>query len=339
MTDTPPPPPPDATPPATIPLAAAPPSPQAPLDPSAWFERDAAAELPLLDVIVDQDCNVQCDYCTITPAMRREQLGTEDVVQALARGRAEGLRAVSFGGGEPTIRRDLLKLVRRARRLGYERVKIQSNGLMYAYEDFTRRLLDAGADLFHVSVMGRDRAMYRSIMGQGRYFDMVAQGVGHLVEAGADVVADVIMKADTYERLPDTIGTFADLGVQRFVLWLVSLTDRNAAHPESLVPVRRMRPFIYRAFELGRRRGISVLSRHIPPCQLPDYPAHLRDVVAERVLIVTPGATFWLRESAISANTFTPRCEACALRPRCAGVRRDYLARYGDEELVPFQAP
>ncbi len=306
-------------------------------DLAAWFERDAAAELPLLDVIIDQDCNVQCDYCTITPAMRREHLSTEAVTEALVRGRAEGLRAVSFGGGEPTIRRDLLKLVRRARRLGYERVKIQSNGLMYAYADFTRRLLDAGADLFHVSVMGRDRAMYRSIMGEARTFDMVAQGVGHLVEAGADVVADVIMKADTYARLPDTIGTFADLGVERFVLWLVSLTDRNAAHPESLVPVRTMRPFIYRAFELGRRRGISVLSRHIPPCQLPDYPEHLRDVVAERVLIVTPGSTFWLRESAISANAFPDRCDGCALRARCWGVRRDYLERYGDEELVPFR--
>ncbi|MFH1531580.1 MAG: radical SAM protein [Pseudomonadota bacterium] len=292
----------------------------------------------LLDLILGFACNVECDYCTMTREMRSRNLTTAEVVDALQRGAGDGLRAVSFGGGEPTIRKDLVSLVARARDLGYERIKIQSNGLMYAYPDFVDRLLRAGANQFNVSVMGRDRAMYRSIMGQERHFDLVVEGIGQLVRRDAPIVADVIMKRDTWERLPDTIGCFADLGVEHFVLWLVSLTDRNADHPESLVPVSTMRPGIYGAFELARRRGIEVLSRHIPRCMLPEYPGHLWDVRQDDVLVVTPGSTFWLKDSRITANTFVETCDGCAARGTCLGVRRDYLDRYGDGEVEPLAA-
>jgi hypothetical protein len=37
-------------------------------------------------VILGYDCNLACDYCTITPAMRRRSLTGAQVVAALRRG-------------------------------------------------------------------------------------------------------------------------------------------------------------------------------------------------------------------------------------------------------------
>ena len=301
----------------------------------------AAPEAPggFLDVIMGHACNVECDYCTITREMRRDSLSTTDIARHLHRGRSDGLDVVSFGGGEPTIRRDLVPLVRLARELGYRTIKIQSNGLMYAYEDFALSLLDAGANQFNISVMGRDREMYRGIMDRPDAFDLVVAGLGHLVRSDARVVADVIMKRDTITRLADTVSCFADLGVEHFVLWLVSLTDRNAANVDSLVPISEMRPYVYEAFEVGRRRSIRVVSRHIPPCMLRDRTDHVWNVNLDRFLIVTPGGTFWLSESRITANTFVAACEGCGARGRCMGVRRDYLDRFGAGEVRPFAGP
>jgi MoaA/NifB/PqqE/SkfB family radical SAM enzyme len=290
----------------------------------------------LLDLIMGFACNVECDYCTMTRSMRTQNLSKGEIADAIRDGAEKGLKAVSFGGGEPTIRKDLVSLVALARDAGFERIKIQSNGLMYAYPDFVDRLMEAGANQFNISIMGRDRAMYHSIMGAERHFDLVVEGIGNLVRRDALVIADVIMKSDTWEKLPDTIGTFADFGVEHFVLWLVSLTDRNKDNLESLVPVSTMRPGIYETFETGRRRGIEVFSRHIPACMLPDYPDHIWNVRQDHILIVTPGSTFWLKDSRITANTFVEGCEGCAARETCLGVRRDYLERYGDGEVEPI---
>jgi len=292
----------------------------------------------VIDIILGYECNVQCDYCTVTPQMRQSRaMTTARVVAALEQGRTAGLKEAAFGGGEPTIRKDLVKLVRLASAMGYETVKISSNGLMYAYPEFVDSLLKAGANQLNLAIMGWSRAFYQRIMGRAEYFDLVVKGVGHLVERSALVVADVIMKNDTYRDLETTVEFWAELGVERFVFWLMSLTDRAADLKESLVPVSEMRPYMNAAFEVGRRRGIPVFSRHIPRCMLPGYHDHVWDVRADKVLIVTPESTFWLSESRITANTRVEKCTRCVVREECTGVRRDYLENVGDHEVAPIE--
>jgi len=87
----------------------------------------------LVDVMIGYACNVQCDYCSITDEMRKENMATAPVMAALAEARRRGATRVAFGGGEPTIRRSLLPLVRWCRDRGYRSIKIPSNGLMYSY--------------------------------------------------------------------------------------------------------------------------------------------------------------------------------------------------------------
>lgn len=293
----------------------------------------------MIDLILSYKCNVQCDYCTITEEMRRKPgLTTAQAVNALEKGRAAGCTQASFGGGEPTIRKDLVKLVRVASAMGYERIKISSNGLRYAYPEYVDSLLKAGANQFNISIMGWNRSMYERIMGRGEFFDLVVKGVGHLVERDAVIVADVIMKNDTYRELETTVELWAELGVEQFVLWLMSLTDRAAGMKESLVPVSIMRPFMNAAFEVGRRRGIQVFSRHIPRCMLPGYHDHVWDVRADKVFIVTPESEFWLAESRITANTHVEQCSRCVLKEECMGVRKDYLENIGSHEVVPIES-
>lgn len=289
----------------------------------------------MIDIIMGYQCNVQCDYCTISKEMRGKNLTTAQIASALEKGAEAGLKKAAFGGGEPTMRKDLVKLTKLARTMGYTTIKISSNGLMYAYPDFVERLLDAGATQFNLALMGWNGAMYDRIMGQSRHFDLVQDGVSNLVARDALVVGDIIMKKDTYTELPQSVEFWAELGIERFVFWLMSLTDRVAHETDQLVPVTTMQPHIFEAFEVGRRRGIPVHSRHIPLCMLPGYADHVWDVRSDRILIVTPDSTFWLSESRITANTFVEQCDGCRLRPRCMGIRKDYLDNVGDHEVQP----
>src|SRR5690349_14564718 len=107
--------------------------------------------------------------------MRRRNLSAAAVAAALAKGRALGYDAVSFTGGEPTIRRDLLPLLRHAKALGYGDVKVQSNGLLFAEPANVERLLDAGVTRFHVSIHTHDPEAYDALVRrEGTYPAMVA---------------------------------------------------------------------------------------------------------------------------------------------------------------------
>ncbi|HOU54784.1 MAG TPA: radical SAM protein [Myxococcota bacterium] len=292
----------------------------------------------MVDLILGYECNVQCDYCSITPEMRRHNLSTAEVIQELAHARSLGIRKAAFGGGEPTIRKDFLALARLARDRGFEELKVSSNGLLYSYREFARRTVEAGVTRFHVSVMAHCPDLYASILGRPDGLRLVEEGVRNLVDLGHVPVADLIIKNDTYRHLGDIVEYWAGRGIDTFALWLVSLSDRTAAFPDALPRVREMRDHIVEAFERGRRLGVTVYSRHIPRCFLKGYEEFCRDLRQDRVLVVTPGSRFFLWESAISPNAHVPACERCRLaRDVCPGVRRDYLARHGDDEVDPFE--
>jgi len=290
--------------------------------------------MALLDVILGYDCNLWCDYCTITAEMRRRALPTAKVLAELRRGRALGYDAVSFTGGEPTIRKDLLGLVRKARELGYEDRKVQSNGLVYAQPPNVERAVEAGVNRFHVSIHTHDREHYDRLVRAAGSWPLMAAGLDNLVARGVRLTVDVIMKSDTYEKVPDAIDWLAARGVCNVHLWFVSLTDGNRDNLASLPKMTDVVPFMHEAFERGRAHGMAVRSLHVPRCLLGRDVDRAWDPGAQRVMVVTPEATFELKDSKITPNTHVPACEGCQYREVCPGVRPDYLEVYGDGEIA-----
>lgn len=288
----------------------------------------------LLDVILGYDCNLACDYCTITPAMRRRALTSEQVVAALRAGRGGDYDRVAFTGGEPTMRRDLLALVRAARRLGYADVKVQTNGLVLGQGDNARRLREAGVDRVHLSIHTHVAAAYDELVrSPGSHAAMVA-GLDAVIASGAAVVADVILKADTVPRLGHALAWLWGRGVTAADLWFVSLTDGNRGNVASLPRMSAAVPSMAEAFAYARARGMVVRSLHVPRCLLGSDHVHAYDPGADRVRVVTPEATFELKDSRLAGRVHVPACEGCPYEQICPGVRPDYLAVYGDGEIA-----
>lgn len=294
--------------------------------------------MALLDVILGYDCNVACDYCTIDAPMRRRALAAPAVVRALREGRAAGFDAVSFTGGEPTIRGDLVGLVGAARTLGFRDVKVQSNGLMLAHAENLDRLIAAGLTRLHLSIHTHEPAAYERLVRREGTFELMRRALELAVTRPLTVVADAIIKDDTWQKLPDAIDWLADLGVREVHLWYVSLTDGNRDNVTSLPRMTDVMPTLYEALRRGKARGMEVRSLHVPRCLLGPFVAHAWDPGADRVRVVSPDATFDLKDSRLAGHVHVAACEGCVFRAQCPGVRPDYVARFGEAEFVARQS-
>ncbi len=295
----------------------------------------------LLDVILGYECNLACDYCTITPAMRSRELSTKAVLEALRRGRQLAYDRVSFTGGEPTIRRDLLGLIRAARTLGYTDVKVQSNGLVLAQAVNLARLVEAGLGRMHISIHTHRAADYERLVRRINTHQAMVAGLKNVIASGLPLVVDLILKSDTVPRLPAAITWLDELGVDSIDLWLVSLTDGNRDQIASLPRISEILPTLHKAFAAADRAGMHIRSLHIPRCLLGKARGHAYDPGSERVMVVTPEATFELRDSKLTGTVHVPACEGCEHRSYCPGIRPDYLEVYGDAEIASArgQAP
>ncbi|MFK7989133.1 MAG: radical SAM protein [Sandaracinaceae bacterium] len=289
--------------------------------------------MALLDVILGYDCNLACDYCTITPAMRARSLNTRDVLNAMRDARARGYEDLSLTGGEPTIRGDLLGLVRAGKKLGFADIKVQSNGLLYT-PDNVARLVDAGASTFHVSIHTHLATEYDTMVRREGAFGAMQRGLEALVAAGVNPVADVILTSATHPRLPGAIAWLADRGLRGADLWFVSLTDGNADNTESLPAMTDVVDSIRQAVPVAEARDVRLRSLHLPRCLLGDLVWMAYDPAAERVMVVTPDDRFELSGSKLTPQMYVPACDGCPERDDCRGVRPDYVVARGDAEIA-----
>jgi cyclic pyranopterin phosphate synthase len=288
----------------------------------------------LLDVVLGYDCNLGCTYCTISDEMRLRALPTERVAREIERAAARGFKDLAFTGGEPTIRSDLPALVKHARRRGFEHVKVASNGLRYAHAPYLDHLVTCGVDRFNVSMHAfTDDAYERTVRREGTAV-LRRQAIGNLVDRGLDPMADLILKNDTYRHLRGWIADLVSLGVRRFSLWLVSLTDQNAGNVEQLPRITEIAPFVKEACDDAQRGGYEVLSLHIPRCFLPGYEDHVRHPGDDIVTVVTPDDVFDLKDSRLGGGVKPAGCAGCKFVNECPGLRQDYIDRFDGDEVA-----
>ncbi len=291
--------------------------------------------MALLDVILGYDCNLACDYCTITPEMRTRPISPARVLSAMRTARESGFDRIAFTGGEPTIRKDLLGLLKAARSEGFTDVKVQTNGLLLASAPNVARLIELGVTRVHVSIHTHRADRYDALVRrEGSYASMVRALDLLAARTDIELVADVILKADTYADLPDAIDWLHAHGAVNADLWFVSLTDGNRENVASMPRMTEVVPSMREAFRRGDAHGMRLRSLHVPRCLLGEASAHAFDPARERVMVLSPDDFFELSASRLTPSVHVPACEGCPDRARCRGLRPDYVERFGDGEVA-----
>lgn len=296
----------------------------------------ARARWDWLELALDYRCNLRClgcHACEDTGA----SLTTEAAIQLLRAGRQGGCSRLWLGGGEPTLRPDLLRLVHAARALGYGEVLLQTNGMRLSYAAYRKAVIAAGVTEVRVNVKSH-RADVHDRLSRGECHALLLAALEGLVAERVSLSADFLLTRTTAPDLPDAVSFYSARGVRRFVLWLLSASDVADDEVDSEVPrLSDLVPYLGAAAERAREAGIGLQSLHTPPCTLPVELRSLFTPASSFGLVVAgpDGQTFPLESSAFEGGAFLEGCGRCLARPSCGGPRADYLRIHGAADFVP----
>lgn len=286
-----------------------------------------------LELAAGYDCNLRCVGCfSCTPAPQ-QQMNSQEALGWLRRGRAEGARHFWFGGGEPTIRRDFIPLLRAAKKLGYERIKVQTNGLLFAYPEFVARAVEAGLTEANLLLRGLDPTVHDEQCGREGAHALLAQAIDNL-RGRVRLEGDVLVTTPTVDTLPQLVTHYAAAGLTRFSVWLFSsATQPDAPDLTSLVPnLDALGPKLVEARTAALASNAKLVSLHTPHCAVsPDAWDIQFDPKRMGLYVVNPdGRGFYLHDSAMEQGHWVDACEGCAVKGSCRGLRPDYIAVHGD---------
>jgi len=114
-------------------------------------------------------------------AQRVGQLTPDDIVRILNTNVHR--REVVFVSGEPTLNPRFISYVRHARRLGYVRVGVITNGRRFAYAPFVVDAVKAGLNHVIVSIHGPDARVHDGLTRTPKSFEQALAALGHLSAA------------------------------------------------------------------------------------------------------------------------------------------------------------
>ena len=300
-----------------------------------------------LEIAAHYGCNNQCLGCFSVNNDGPSMTSTE-IVDTLRYGRAQGAKWLWVGGGEPTLRRDLFATVAAARKLGYERVKLQTNGMMLAYPEFTRRCVDAGVTEINFSIKGATAAEHDGLARTAGCFDLMMKAIALWKETGLASEGDILVYRSNVRSIPAMVRHYHAAGIERFNLWMLSPAAQSSENlVEQMPTVTDVVAATNEALALGlSERPDFITSLHTPLCTLTGQAAGCVFSATELDLIVAnPGGhRFKLEESPIEGGTYSERCQSCRVRSTCGGfpcrLRRPLLvtpssSRSADQTIQP----
>lgn len=129
-------------------------------------------------------CNQKCLHCYAAhqPLGEAPELDTDQWLGVIEKCRTAGVTQLTFTGGEPTLRRDLVDLVRAAQ---WFVTRLNTNGRMLT-SMLCKDLYEASLDAVQVTLYSADEAIHNTLVGAAGYTDTV-NGIQNALNAGLNV--------------------------------------------------------------------------------------------------------------------------------------------------------
>jgi MoaA/NifB/PqqE/SkfB family radical SAM enzyme len=279
-------------------------------------------------IVTNLRCNQACVWCTRRSAQDdRAFVRRESVLARIDDAIRSGSREIVLTGGEPSMRVDLIDLVKHARESGAGRVILETNATLVE-DDRARQLRAAGLDLARVNVPALDESCDELTRDPGGFSRAVA-GMKALGRAGVCIEAAVTLVRSTVDhlaalprRLRDTLGD----GLRALVVGF----PVEAADPRELLSFADAAAAVVALERAARPHEVDVrmsTGDPLPPCA---FDSHERSRVSRLYAMSGAGP-------ARDGFSHLAACDACRVRDRCAGVANAHVARFGAPAMHPVE--
>lgn len=290
-------------------------------------------------------CNEHCSFCIDLNKRDIPDKSTTQIVEELVRAKAKGVDYLELIGGEATIRGDFFPILSTAKKLGFKDIVIVTNGRMFSIPEFTKKVVDIGISDLVFSVHGHNAKLHDEMVATPGAFAEMVEGMRLLREHGFKrMFGNCTVTQKNMKHLPDIGRFFLEKGIHHVEFIFIDPTYGGGySNFDQLVPrISEAAPYMRQTLELGRAGGTHDWTvRYVPLCYFPEYLDQVSEVREVELFHTRHWAPDFQNQDVGASRpnvsrAKTARCEGCALYSKCEGIWKEYVKRYGDEELTPL---
>ncbi|QTA38362.1 GTP 3',8-cyclase MoaA [Thermosipho ferrireducens] len=170
-------------------------------------------EIRYARISITNRCNYRCTYCYLDN-VRKEEMTLNEYEKLFEALKSIGIRKVRITGGEPTVRKDVIDIVKLASS-NFKEVNMTTNG--HFVKELASRLKKAGLSGLNISLDTLNERLFERITGVDGLKN-VLEGIEEALIVGLKVKLNTVLTVDTKNEIFELINFAERLGVPiRFI--------------------------------------------------------------------------------------------------------------------------
>lgn len=210
-----------------------------------------------MDLAITYRCNNDCPHCYNARLRSYPELPTDDWKQIIDRLWDLNIPHLIFTGGEPTLREDLVELIRYAEEKG-QITGLNTNGRRLRDLNYVQDLVEAGLDHVQITLESHDARIHDEMVSSSGAWNQTVAGVKNALASSLYVMTNTTMLSNNQGSLDETLDFLADLGVPTVGLNALIYSGRGKEVGTGLAE-EELRPLLTTAQEKTNNTGQKLI--------------------------------------------------------------------------------
>ncbi|MEO0184340.1 MAG: radical SAM protein [candidate division WOR-3 bacterium] len=230
------------------------------------FKRDLNDYPVLSEIAITYRCNLNCEFCYVGHKDYPE-LCTSDLKKIIFKIHNEAkVPSVSFTGGEPLLRDDIVSLVQYAHNTGLWTNLITNGTLLDRI--IVRSLKRAGLNSVQVSLEGPNAQIHNGITGIPGSFERTIQGIRNLLAQDVPVHTNTTVSRHNVEHLEEMIMLIKSIGLKRLSMNLMIPCGSAEDRKDLWISYLEIGEYVLKMKHLAEKENVKFLwYSPVPMCE------------------------------------------------------------------------
>lgn len=174
---------------------------------------------------VTDDCNFSCEHCRVGKiGVIKDPLTYSEIKDLIIQATQLGAKVITFSGGEPLLRNDIIEIVNFASSQGLK-TRIQSNGYLLT-PDLIKRLKSAGLNTFGTGLDGSCAEIHNKLRRNPLAFEKAISAIKLAISEGIEVHVETTVTNYNKNDIEEIINLAKELGASTFLCRCVVLAGK-----------------------------------------------------------------------------------------------------------------
>jgi MoaA/NifB/PqqE/SkfB family radical SAM enzyme len=289
---------------------------------------------------LDFNCNENCLFCTVAKDNHAPLITLEakNKIESLA---SRNVKKIAFTGGEPTLRKDLIELIKFAKENEMKEINIQTNGVKIADEKYLLELKNAGLNSALIGFHSHKNEIYNKLTNSNFYENAIS-GIQNCINSDITLTICCVINKENYKELIDLVKFIRNLSKKTSFFFCFIRPNGNTLDNPWIVPkLTEIEPFLYKTMNYLKSEDIDFLIEGLPLCYMQGFENYSADL--KRKLIEPQEYAGGGESKHKNLHNFiysnlknkSEACGSCSSNSLCPGVWKEYSDLYGTSELFP----